>query len=34
MAGVTQKCGVLEILFYAERVSLVHTQVLSGCGLL
>ena len=34
MAGVTQKCGVLEITFYVGRVSLVHTHILSGCGLL
>ena len=34
MASVTQKCGLIELLFYAERVSLVHTHLLSGCGLL
>ena len=34
MAAVTQKFGVIELGFYAERVPPVHTHLLSGCGLL
>ena len=34
MAAVTQKCGVMEYVFYVERVPLEHTHLLSGCGLI
>ena len=34
MAAETQKCGVIELFFYAELVPPDHTHLLSGCGLL
>ena len=34
MAAKTQKCGVIELGIYGERVPLDHTHLLSGCGLL